>query len=80
MVTDVNGVTPAWLYCDDAQRYSFGPGKLSSDEARRIGKVTGRTPEFMMPRQGFYPRGGRAGAPTGYMTGSGGSPYPRALG
>src|ERR1700686_4216334 len=29
-------VTLAWLYCrDDAQRYSFGVGKLSSDEARR---------------------------------------------
>ncbi|SCB45368.1 hypothetical protein GA0061098_101132 [Bradyrhizobium shewense] len=39
-----------------AQRYSFG--KLSSDEARRIGKAIARIFEFLMPRQGFYPRGG----------------------
>ena len=59
VVKDANGVTLAWLYCrDDAQRYSFGVGKLSSDEARRIGKAIARIPEFMMPRQGFYPRGG----------------------
>jgi len=32
-------VTLAWLYCrDDAQRYSFGVGKLSSDEARRTSR------------------------------------------
>jgi hypothetical protein len=50
---------PRWLYCrDDAQRYSLGVGKLSSDEARRIGKAIARIPEFLMPRQGFYPRGG----------------------
>src|SRR6185437_16609489 len=36
----------------------FGVSKLSSDEARRIGKAIARIPEFMMPRQGFYPRGG----------------------
>ncbi|HJU03857.1 MAG TPA: hypothetical protein VJ692_01805 [Nitrospiraceae bacterium] len=59
MVRDANGVTLAWLYCrDDAQRYSFGVSKLSSDEARRIGKAIARIPEFLMPRQGFYPRGG----------------------
>ncbi|WP_347335961.1 thermonuclease family protein [Bradyrhizobium murdochi] len=59
MVKDANGVTLAWLYChDDTQRYSFGVSKLSSDEARRIGKAIARIPEFMMPRQGFYPRGG----------------------
>ena len=59
VVKDANGVTLAWLYCrDDAQRYSFGVGKLSSDEARRIGKAIARIPEFLMPRQGFYPRGG----------------------
>jgi hypothetical protein len=59
VVKDANGVTLAWLYCrDDSQRYSFGYGKLSSDEARRIGKAIARIPEFMMPRQGFYPRGG----------------------
>ena len=59
VVKDANGVTLAWLYCrDDAQRYSFGASKLSSDEARRIGKAIARIPEFLMPRQGFYPRGG----------------------
>ena len=59
LVKDANGVTLAWLYCrDDTQRYSFGVSKLSSDEARRIGKAIARIPEFMMPRQGFYPRGG----------------------
>jgi hypothetical protein len=57
----------AWLYCrDDSQRYSFGASKLTSEEARRIGKAISRIPEFMMPRQGFYPRGaGRAGRPIG---------------
>jgi hypothetical protein len=59
LVKDANGVTLAWLYCrDDAQRYSFGVSKLSSDEARRIGKAIARIPEFMMQRQGFYSRGG----------------------
>jgi len=43
---------------DDAQRYSFGGGKLSSDEARRIGTAIAHIPEFLMPRQGFYRRGG----------------------
>jgi hypothetical protein len=45
----------------DTQRYSVGVGKLSSDEARRIGKAIARITEFMMPRQGFY---SRVGAPT----------------
>src|SRR5262249_34936539 len=59
VVRDANGVTLAWLYCrDDAQRYSFGVSKLSSDEARRIGQAIARIPEFLMPRQGFYSRGG----------------------
>jgi hypothetical protein len=50
---------PAWLYCrDDTQRYSIGVSKLSSDEARRIGKAIARIPEFLMQRQGFYQRGG----------------------
>jgi len=59
VVRDANGVTVAWLFCrDDSQRYSVGAGKLTSEEARRIGKAISRIPEFMMPRQGFYPRGG----------------------
>jgi hypothetical protein len=59
VVRDANGVTLAWLYCrDDTQRYSFGVSKLSSDEARRIGKAIARIPEFLMQRQGFYQRGG----------------------
>jgi hypothetical protein len=58
VVRDANGITLAWIYCrDDTQRYSFGVAKLSSDEARRIGKAIARLPEFLMPRQGFYPRG-----------------------
>jgi len=48
-----------WLFCrDDTQRYSVGASKLTSEEARRIGKAISRIPEFMMPHQGFYPRGG----------------------
>jgi len=57
IVRDANGVTLAWLFCcDDSQCYSFGASKLTSEEARRIGKAISRIPEFMMPRQGFYPR------------------------
>ena len=59
VVKDANGVTLAWIYCRDVtQRYGVGAGKLSSDEARRIGKAIARIPEFMMQRQGFYSRGG----------------------
>lgn len=59
-VRDANGETVAWLFCrDDSQRYSVGAGKLTSEEARRIGKAIARIPEFMMQRQGFYPRGKR---------------------
>jgi len=70
VVRDANGVTLAWLYCrDDAQRYSFGVSKLSSDEARRIGKAIARIPEFLMPRQGFFRAAvDRAGAPIGRTT------------
>ena len=51
-VRDANGVTLAWVYCrEDSQRYSFGASKLTSEEARRIGKAISRIPEFMMPRQ-----------------------------
>jgi hypothetical protein len=58
-VQDANGVTVAWLYCrDDSQRYSFGASKLTSEEARRIGKAISRIPEFMTQRQSFHPRGG----------------------
>ena len=58
VVQDATGVTVAWIYCrDDTQRYSFGASKLTSEEARRIGKAISRIPEFMMPRQGFHPRG-----------------------
>jgi hypothetical protein len=59
VVRDANGVTLAWIHCrDDTQRYSFGVSKLTSEEARRIGKAISRLPEFMMQRQGFHPRGG----------------------
>lgn len=82
MVRDANGVTLAWLYCrDDTQRYSFGVGKLSSDEARRIGKAIARIPEFLMPRQGSIPvAADRAGAPTGRITWPCKTANPRALG
>ena len=57
-VQDANGVTVAWLYCrDDSQRYSFGASKLTSEEARRIGKAISRIPEFMMHVRGLYARG-----------------------
>src|SRR5450631_1194074 len=59
VVRDANGVTVAWLYCrDDSQRYSVGASKLTSEEARRIGKAISRIPEFMTQRQGFHQRGG----------------------
>ena len=49
----------AWLFCRyDSQRYTFGVSKLTSEEARRIGKAISRIPEFMTQRQGFHPRGG----------------------
>jgi hypothetical protein len=57
LVRDANGVTMAWLR-DDAQRYGVGASKLTSEEARRIGKAISRIPEFIMQRRGFYPRGG----------------------
>ena len=44
-----------------SQRYSFGVSKLTSEEARRIGKAISRLPEFMTQRQGFHPRGGGPG-------------------
>ena len=59
VVRDANGVTVAWLFCrDDSDCYSVGTGKLTSEEARRIGKAIARIPKFSMPRQGFYPREG----------------------
>ena len=54
VVQDANGVTVAWLFCrDDSQRYSVGASKLTSEEARRIGKAISRIPEFMTQRQGL---------------------------
>jgi hypothetical protein len=83
VVKDANGVTLAWLDCrDDAQRYSFGVSKLTSDEARRIGKAIARIPEFMMRRQGwFYPRRRTALVRRSAVPRCAGGPlYPRALG
>ena len=58
VVRDANGVPLAWVFCrEDSQRYSFGASKLTSEEARRIGKAISRIPEFMMQRQGFHQRG-----------------------
>jgi len=43
----------------NAQRYSFGVSKLSSDEARRIGKAIARiSPKFPDATARFYARGG----------------------
>lgn len=57
-VRDANGVTVAWVFCQDgSQRYGFGASKLTQDEARKIGKAIARIPEFMMQRQDFHPRG-----------------------
>ena len=49
-------VTLAWLFCrDDSQRYSVGANKLTSEEARRIGKAISRIPEFMRLPDGTLP-------------------------
>lgn len=59
LVKDANGVNLATIYCrDDLQKWSYGHGHLTSDEAWRIAKAITRIPEFMMQRRGFYPRGG----------------------
>ena len=58
VVRDANGITLAWIYFrDDIQHYTLGSAKLTSDEARRIGRAIARIPEFMLPRRGFFPRG-----------------------
>jgi SRSO17 transposase len=42
----------AWLYCrDDAQRYNFGVGKLSSDEARRTSRHHQGTMDYEQAHQ-----------------------------
>ena len=38
----------AWYCRDETQRYSGSASKLTSDEARRIGKAMSRMPEFLM--------------------------------
>ena len=45
VVRDADGVKVAWLFCrDDSQRYSVGASKLTSEEARRIGKAIAAFP------------------------------------
>jgi hypothetical protein len=57
-VVDANGITVASVPCrDDLQKWSFGSGHLTSDEARRIARGIARLPELLMQRRGFYPRG-----------------------
>jgi hypothetical protein len=57
-VVDANGVVLAVVFCrDDLQRWSFGHGHLTFDEARRIANAITRLPEFLMQRRGFYARG-----------------------
>ena len=61
-VLDANGFQLASIYFrDDLQKWSFAHGHLTSDEARRIAAAIARLPEFLMPRRGFYPRGGGHG-------------------
>lgn len=58
-VFDANGVALAVVFCRDGlQRWSFGHGHLTSDEARRIAIAIARLPEFLMRRPSFYSRGG----------------------
>jgi len=39
-------MTVVWLFCrDDSPRYGVGASKLTSEEARRIGKAIARIPE-----------------------------------
>jgi hypothetical protein len=66
-VRDANGVTVAWLFCrNDSQRYSFGAGKLTSDEARRIGKAISMDSGIHVAASGVFPVAGEghAAAPT----------------
>jgi hypothetical protein len=39
-------------------QWTFTSKHLTEDEARRIANAITRLPEFLMQRQGFYPRGG----------------------
>jgi hypothetical protein len=58
-VFDANGVALAVVFCrDDLQRWSFGHGHLTSDEARRVANAIDRLPEFLIQRHGFCRRGG----------------------
>jgi hypothetical protein len=41
VVKDANGLVVATVHCrDDLQKWSFGHGKLTSEEARKIAKAT----------------------------------------
>jgi hypothetical protein len=63
-------VTVAWLFCrDGSQRYSVGASKLTSDEARRIGKAVSRIPEFMMQRWGVLSARRRSSRDDGRLIG-----------
>jgi hypothetical protein len=58
-VLDGNGILLAAVFCRDGlQKWSFGYGRLTSDEARRIANAIARLLEFLMQRQRFYSRGG----------------------
>jgi hypothetical protein len=58
-IRDANGFRLASVHCrDDMQKWSFGHSHLTSDEARRIAAAIARLPELLMPRRGFYARGG----------------------
>lgn len=58
VVRDANRIPLATVAFDDhVQRFPFGHGHLTSDEARRIAYGIARLPEFLMQRRGFYERG-----------------------
>jgi hypothetical protein len=58
-VADANGYSTCYVPCrDDLQGICYVHSRLTSDEARRIANGIARLPEFMMPRKGFFPRGG----------------------
>jgi len=59
IVKDSNGVTLATVhYWDGLKQWTYTSKYLSSDEAGRIAAAIARLPELLMPRRGFYSRGG----------------------
>lgn len=58
VVKGVNGIVVATIHClGDLQKWAFGHGKMSSEEARKIAKAIARMTQFTMKRRGFNARG-----------------------